>query len=339
MTRSSRVFPIEEWAPAQESRASMNALKTDFEPSDTKQPFERQRFRKRLQSLPLAGREEDIIEGVRDLNFGTYDARPDAKKIGGIRGLIRRASISIKNRQRRHSEAVEERPQTANPWRRLKTAASFHRHSKFLSVELGSEMEYDAPEEMTDVRTGNGPYIPHGGHAARVAAAQQNEYFGRNRQLFLAGEQLEDRESGIGIAVTSTSLDPAEFSDRSTMGDISRIDFVSELPAELAVQILTHLDQETLRRLPLVCQKWNHMSLTQSIWKDVLLRDQTKTYATSKPLALGAGLGLPPVKPGTDWKDIYRIREQLKRNWLGGTEEAVYLNGHLDSIYCVQFDE
>jgi hypothetical protein len=29
----------------------------------------------------------------------------------------------------------------------------------------------------------------------------------------------------------------------------------------------------------------------------------------------------------------------LERNWLEGAAEPIYLNGHTDSIYCVQFDE
>jgi F-box and WD-40 domain protein 1/11 len=79
------------------------------------------------------------------------------------------------------------------------------------------------------------------------------------------------------------------------------------------------------------------MTSTDDIWRTVFLREQTKTYATSKPVPLGAGLGLPSKV--SDWKDLYRIRENLRQNWVAGSAEAIYLNGHLDSIYCVQFDE
>lgn len=334
-----RVFPIEDWAPVQEFRASMNVLDTTPDRVNAKPPSAFP-FRKRLQSLPLVGRDSDIIEGIQGLSLGADDAAMgEAKKVGGIRGLIRKASISMKLRQRRHSHAIEERPPTA--WNRLKTAASFHRHSKFLSVDLApGTLSYDSQEDMalTSSRNTSGPFIPLGGYAARFAAAQQNEFLGRNRQLFLPDEHFEDRESGIGIAITTT-YDPVDCSDESNISNISRVDFISNLPAELAIHILSHLDQETLRSAAQVCRQWFQVSQTQSIWRGVFLREQTKTYATSQPLALGAGLGLPEAHHDNDWKDLYRIRDQLKRNWLGGTAEAVYLNGHLDSIYCVQFDE
>jgi F-box and WD-40 domain protein 1/11 len=69
------------------------------------------------------------------------------------------------------------------------------------------------------------------------------------------------------------------------------------------------------------------------------MREKTKTYATSRPISLGAGLGLPPFKRDTDWKDLYRIKQTLEKNWRAGEATPIYLNGHLDSIYCVQFDE
>ena len=121
--------------------------------------------------------------------------------------------------------------------------------------------------------------------------------------------------------------------------DISRVDFIASLPVELAIQILAHLNQETLRNAALVSRRWFEVSETPQIWREVFVRQQTKTYATSKPVAFGAGVGLPRFMPDNDWKDLYRIRHQLEQNWIAGTAEAIYLNGHLDSIYCVQFDE
>ncbi|EHL02579.1 putative E3 ubiquitin ligase complex SCF subunit sconB [Glarea lozoyensis 74030] len=59
----------------------------------------------------------------------------------------------------------------------------------------------------------------------------------------------------------------------------------------------------------------------------------------SSPVQLGAGLGLPAFSSDHDWKDLYRIKQELERNWLEGAAEPIYLNGHTDSIYCVQFDD
>lgn len=71
------------------------------------------------------------------------------------------------------------------------------------------------------------------------------------------------------------------------------------------------------------------------------MREKLKTYATSGPIEPGKGFGFPNIddKNQPDWKDLYRIKQNLEHNWRRGEAEAIYLNGHLDSIYCVQFDE
>lgn len=265
----------------------------------------------------------------------------DGKRENGFLGFIRRASVSIKRRQRRHSHAshaIEERPQTAStPWHRLRQAASFNRSSKYIPSQVFEvDLSASSSEEFLAPIPGYGnapPIIPRGsgGEAARATAAAQNELlFGRHHQL----HQLEDRESGIGIAVAS--VDPIEpLQDPS----ISRVDFIAELPVELAIQILARLDHLSLIKTSLVSKRWNEVSSTSHIWREAFIREKSKTYAMSQPVPVGAGLGLPPVNPGHDWKDLYRTKHELEHNWDEGTFEAIYLNGHSDSIYCVQFDE
>ncbi len=335
----SRVFPIAEWAP-EDRRTSTSSTGTphdelnelnDIRFSSLRGPSTP--FRKRLNSLPLA----NLMDRVYDISLDEPDE--EGKRVGTIRGLIRRASVSIKNRQRRHSHVVEDRPQTA--WHKLKGAASFSRHSKFPSAQLDSGAPSDYSEEWLSPIPGTGtepPYIPRGsgGAAARATAAAQNEWFGRSRQLLFTEDPFEDRESGIGISVNAPELVLPLDSSTTT---ISHVDFIAELPVEIAIQILAHLNQKSLRRAALVSQQWSQVSQSPHVWREVFLREQTKTYATSQPLALGAGLGLPSFRPDHDWKDLYRIRNQLEQNWVQGTAESVYLNGHLDSIYCVQFDE
>jgi len=197
----------------------------------------------------------------------------------------------------------------------------------------------DSAEELLAPVPGNGlapPIIPlgSGGAAARATAAAQNEYFGRHRQLFLAEDQQNDGESGIGIAVT-TVAEPVQYQDTS----ISRVDFTTILPFELCIQILSHLDHHALINALKVSKNWAKVASSQHIWREAFLREKSKTFAMSKPVEPGTGLGLPPLRADFDWKDLYRIRQQLEQNWMDGKAEPVYLNGHLDSIYCVQFDE
>jgi F-box and WD-40 domain protein 1/11 len=238
---------------------------------------------------------------------------------------------------------VKERPSTA--WNKLKTAASFQRNSRFLpaTFEDGIEDEYAG---LTSPIPGSGkepPVIPrgNGGAAARATAAAQNE-FGRTRSRqfeFLFTENGHgDQESGIEIAAISTVAEPVSYVE-DEIKKIPRVDFVTALPAELAIQILAHLDHKALRQTSLVSKRWHKTSQSQHVWREAFIREKSKAYAMSKPVQLGAGLGLPPFKPETDWKGLYRAKQRLERNWRAGDATPAYLNGHLDSIYCVQFDE
>jgi F-box and WD-40 domain protein 1/11 len=134
-----------------------------------------------------------------------------------------------------------------------------------------------------------------------------------------------------------TTTEPIQYLEEQT--SISRVDFISTLPVELAIQILAHLDHHTLYSTAQVSQNWARVTKSQHVWRESFLREKSRTYATSTPVKPGTGLGIPSMKPDRDWKDLYRIRQQLEHNWAKGTACPVYLNGHLDSIYCVQFDE
>jgi F-box and WD-40 domain protein 1/11 len=166
----------------------------------------------------------------------------------------------------------------------------------------------------------------------------------QNKWLAAGDDCSTDHESGIGITVASSesevdisgveslSLDQQESS-------ISRKDFVSELPAELAIQILSYLDASGLASSSRVSRNWKAAIDNQHIWRESFLREKTGTYATSGPVRPGHGLGVPTVHPTNDWRQIYRVRDELDKKWKAGKARCVYLHGHLDSIYCLQFDE
>ncbi|EJT82203.1 hypothetical protein GGTG_02177 [Gaeumannomyces tritici R3-111a-1] len=122
-------------------------------------------------------------------------------------------------------------------------------------------------------------------------------------------------------------------------GGIPRVDFVAQLPLELAIEILAYLDGPDLATVERVSRAWRHVTTYQHIWRESFLRGMTTTFATSGPVKPGAGLGVPPVRPGGQWKDIYRAKVELDKRWKAGAASPVYLNGHTDSIYCLQFDE
>ncbi len=206
------------------------------------------------------------------------------------------------------------------------------------------------------------PIIPRStGAAARQAAAnacnglQSQGYLSMHSPIpkpgWLADDGPDDDESGIGIALTSSEMEafvPSNEVDSDvdigpTSGDdetdIVKVDFISQLPIELAIQILAQLDAAMLATASRVSKSWRQVIKNQHIWRESFLREKTTTYATSGPVKPGTGLGIPFVQPGNNWKDIYKAKEELDKRWREGKASPVYLNGHTDSIYCLQFDE
>lgn len=210
------------------------------------------------------------------------------------------------------------------------------------------DQSLDSPHVPIPGFGGEPPVIPmNSGAAAKASAAMQNEFFARQTfpNVWLnptPSDDGNDRESGIGIAVTVSGLD-ADLEDAETLprpnGTISRIDFISKVPTEIAIHILAYLDAAALKKASEVSRNWKSVVSNQHIWRESCLRETTATYATSGPVQPGVGLGLPPVLPTNDWKQIYRVKQELSHRWRAGKARPVYLNGHSDSIYCLQFDE
>ncbi|GAP86543.1 putative f-box and wd40 domain protein [Rosellinia necatrix] len=266
---------------------------------------------------------------------------------------IRRASLTlmkgIVGRDRRRSETAVDyhdcRPTTAHSaWNRIRQATSFRHlrtpHDERTVLEtIYSPLESSFPEHPVPGSGFAPPIIPrHTGAAAKAAAAMQNEYLAFKQHHYLSTKEFNDRESGIGIAVTTgdTQVDTITKQDTAVV----RLDFVHKLPQELSIHILAYLDAAQLGTASQVSQLWNRVIKDQYIWRLSFLREKTHTYATSLPVQPGIGAGVPSLRPENDWQKIYKAREELDRRWKIGTEaRAVYLNGHLDSIYCLQFDE
>ncbi|GJN69226.1 F-box and WD40 domain-containingprotein [Purpureocillium lilacinum] len=191
------------------------------------------------------------------------------------------------------------------------------------------------------------PVIPtHTGAAAKASAAMQNEFFARqgSQTKWLrapSSEDGNDRESGIGIAVNvpSIEVDDADAAVAQQDTRISRLNFISMLPAELAIHVLSFLDAAVLTRACRVCRDWQRIVENQHVWRESCLREMTSTFATSGPVQPGTGLGIPLALPSNDWRKIYQARHELNLRWKSGKARPTYLNGHSDSIYCLQFDE
>lgn len=284
---------------------------------------------------------------------------------GTIKGVIRRASLSLKGMvHRRPSISAEAsdsynqhvshaRPTSAHhTWNRLRHAAPFRRSRSFYGFNAAEDGLYEQQSELNPpmpipAMGDEPPYIPmNTGAAAKASAALQNEYYHRQAMhtqwLQSSSEDSNDRESGIGIVVTEPFVESGISEDGSMLAqdcNISRIDFIKALPSELAIHILACLDAAALAKASVVSRHWNEVVRNQHIWRESCLREMTTTYATSEPVRPGAGLGVPEVVPTNDWKQIYRAKLELAQKWKEGKARPMYLNGHTDSIYCLQFDE
>ena len=83
---------------------------------------------------------------------------------------------------------------------------------------------------------------------------------------------------------------------------------------------------------------WYGSASSRLVWRDVFRKEfQDVYYAAGVPTAGCVGLG--KAQGRQDWKTMWRARCALEQRWKDGYAAAIYLEGHSDSVYCVQFDE
>lgn len=183
-----------------------------------------------------------------------------------------------------------------------------------------------------------------GGAAARAAAAAQNK---AERNISAADSKVFDSESGIGIDVhgdlSDSELNIARIGKNphfvfKIYTDCS--DPVAYLPAELLSHVLSYLDPKSLIKAESVSKSWNKAASCHHVWRNVF-RQEYGSHAPKSPTmtkrSQSAGLG--KTLPNQDWKKMTLVRQALARRWKEGKAAAIYLQGHTDSVYCVQFDE
>lgn len=193
------------------------------------------------------------------------------------------------------------------------------------------------------------------GAAARAAAAAQNELFDSIRNMRLAEPKLtRDSESGVGIDVQDRADSLAEFDfgidlpivrkgeneayDTKPYYADSCPDPLSVLPEELVGHILSFLDASSLMQAELVSHDWHRSASSQHVWGEVF-RAEFQEHSQSSAATARTGPGLGRALFGQNWKNMWRARKALQQRWLDGYAAAIYLEGHTDSVYCVQFDE
>ena len=282
-----------------------------------------------------------------------------ASKKNYFRGLLRRASVSIKNattrttRGRRFSTSAATVLAPSNESKRPSTSVTttdntFYTTKGHLTLKyhpgsknaMGEEItampatEYKYYEDYQPL-TEPGEMAPYksyrAGSAARAAAAAHNEML--MQQRLSAIDSGADAESAVSL-----SFFPSARS--STLQQrVDRFDFTQILPYEISSLIFSFLSHEQLVVCELVCKKWKHIVDSPAVWRAAFLRERVQAVSLGRQISGGAGMGVPEVKVGADWKKLYKASWTVSRNWKEGEAESRMLLGHTDSVYCVQFDE
>ena len=120
------------------------------------------------------------------------------------------------------------------------------------------------------------------------------------------------------------------------------IDPFDALPSEITSVILSYLDAASLASTERVSSRWAETAKQRHAWRQAFQNEtwlaiQNAPISNSKPLTRGLGLG--KQLPDQDWKTMLKARRELQSRWRKGAAAAIYLEGHTDSVYCVQFDE
>ena len=88
----------------------------------------------------------------------------------------------------------------------------------------------------------------------------------------------------------------------------------------------------------LVSRAWYGSATAGLVWRDVFRKEFGEVYYAADVLAT-VRVGLGKAQGRQDWKNMWRARSALEQRWKDGYAAAIYLEGHFDSVYCVQFDE
>lgn len=292
--------------------------------------------------------------------------------VDGLRALGHRLSVSIRKKSSRgnlhHSHEAQEHGDYG-PSLEADAPQRLQGSSRIRS-SINRRPSLSALQNLCAPLTGVGKAAPimglgppvfdfSSGSAARAATAAQNELFNAERVSSRTDSKFYDRperdsESGIGIDLrersdssdadlavvrTGTSSSRSMLVDRNGELTPSRSDPVVFFPPEIMAQILSYLDPESLMRTEAVSRAWHKAASSRHVWRHVYRREFGSRVPLSKAQSKVHSAGLGKTVPNQDWKRIFLIRQALERRWRDGKAAAIYLQGHTDSVYCVQFDE
>ncbi|EEP82667.1 conserved hypothetical protein [Uncinocarpus reesii 1704] len=280
--------------------------------------------------------------------------------VSELRAAVRRFSFTIRHKSHKHTLEVPQERGSLEPYleghyrkeskhggprgncMHRQSFSTLHPLNRSQSHTLG--ISPPIPANTPDL-----PLFPEelsGGDAARAAAAAQNEIIRLERVTSGADTRgfeiiprhdtkpSLDSESGIEINIQDSICGSEDDLD------VVRKDPVAYLPTELMCHVLSFLDAESVKNAELVSHAWNSQASSRHVWREVFRHEHRHGCSTASSKAGKArAMGLGKVRPNQDWKKMYAVRRALESRWKQGKAAAIYLHGHKDSVYCVQFDE
>jgi F-box/WD-40 domain protein 7 len=107
-------------------------------------------------------------------------------------------------------------------------------------------------------------------------------------------------------------------------------DFISLLPKELALYVLSFLEPRDLLRAAQTCSYWHTLAEDNILW-----REKCQEEGVSESLVFSRRRR---VGPKLSWKALYLRQQQIERNWRTADRQPVVLKGHDDHVItCLEF--
>lgn len=191
-----------------------------------------------------------------------------------------------------------------------------------------------------------------GGDAARRAAAATNGARYPYQSAPMARPEYQLRRDSYRRSISSLPTASDSGADLVSGADMDlmdiekagpvKLDPVAALPTEIVTLIFSHLDAPTLKACRGVTKGWAAIAIDPLIWRGQYLQHfQKEVYVEPAPIQIGGTGTGRPKEPIQKWELMFDARKKLNQNWARGEAggKAVYLSGHTDSVYCVQFDE
>lgn len=123
------------------------------------------------------------------------------------------------------------------------------------------------------------------------------------------------------------------------MHDAGSKDFVSSLPVEIAIEILSYLDYKDICSCMEVSKSWFKVLQDESLWKNLISRIPLSIRYNRFKKAVQETETDMPDNDVLNWKFLSKNAYILNDNWTKAKYHRMELRGHDDAVYTAQQDD